>query len=74
MIFPNPISQEDILDIRCNSKMITLELFDSNGSLLSITQVGSDKASIDATQYSNGVYTVRIATEHGILTRRIVKL
>jgi VCBS repeat-containing protein len=74
MIYPIPISQENQIDIQCNSKMITLELFDSNGSLLSITQVGSDKASVDASQYSSGVYTVRIATEHGILTRRIVKL
>ncbi len=74
MIYPNPISQENLLEIRCNWKMISLELFDSNGSLLSMTTVGSDKASIDAAQYSNGVYTVRIATEHGILTRRIVKL
>jgi VCBS repeat-containing protein len=74
IIYPNPISQENLLDIQCNSKMITLELFDSNGSLLSITRVESDNASIDATQYSSGVYTARITTERGILTRRIVKL
>jgi VCBS repeat-containing protein len=74
MIYPNPISHENMLEIRCNSKMITLELFDSNGSLLSITQVGNDKVSVDATQYSSGVYTVRIATDRGIITRRVVKL
>jgi VCBS repeat-containing protein len=74
MIYPNPVTDANNLEVQCNGKMSTLELFDSNGSLISIEQIENYKASIDLSLCRSGVYTLRITTAQGIFTRRIVKL
>jgi hypothetical protein len=54
--------------------MNTLELFDSNGSHISIKRVDDKQVSIDATNFPGGIYTARISTERGVIIRRVAVL
>lgn len=71
-LFPNPTTGE--LRIQ-NSKFSiqSVEVFDVFGKLMSSVEVNDNTVTIDATSYASGVYFVRILTEKGMVTKRIVK-
>ena len=50
-----------------------MEVFDVFGKLMSSVEVNDNTVTIDATSYASGVYFVRILTEKGMVTKRIVK-
>lgn len=71
-LFPNPTTGEFRIQ---NSKFSiqSVEVFDVFGKLMSSVEVNDNAVTIDASSYASGVYFVRILTEKGIVTKRIVK-
>ena len=71
-LFPNPTTGEFRIQ---NSKfrIQSVEVFDVFGKLMSSVEVNDNTVTIDATSYASGVYFVRILTEKGMVTKRIVK-
>ncbi|MBR3573032.1 MAG: fibronectin type III domain-containing protein [Bacteroidales bacterium] len=71
-LFPNPTTGEFRIQ---NSKFSiqSVEVFDVFGKLMSSVDVNDNTVTIDATSYASGVYFVRILTEKGMVTKRIVK-
>lgn len=71
-IYPNPTTSDVTLDLSgLNAK--TVELFSMNGQLLN-TVVPTDETMImSLSQYAAGIYFVRIHTDNGITTQKIVK-
>ena len=71
-LFPNPTTGEFRIQ---NSKFSiqSVEVFDVFGKLMSSVEVNDNTVTIDATSYASGVYFVRILTEKGMVTKRIVK-
>lgn len=69
--FPNPA--KDNLTINANKTIESLQLFDVQGRLL-VTKTADDMhALLDVSRYANGVYLLKVNSENGSLTKKIVK-
>ena len=53
--------------------MKKIEVYDIYGKPLDILQINDYQTDIDISTYASGIYIVRIATELGVVTKRIVK-
>lgn len=70
-IFPNPTN--DFIKINfSNSKIITIEISDINGQLLFIKKMISSDI-IDLSNYSNGIYFLKIISDNFTTTNKILK-
>ena len=67
LIYPNPV--ERILYIKNVSGLKSVNVYSNVGQLV----LQSKKASIDLSQLSQGMYLLRITSDHGIETKRIIK-
>ena len=70
LIFPNPTSNK--IDIISNLPMSRLEVFDTYGRLLKTLTPNAKQAIVNVRELQNGVYTIKIKTEGGIITKRFV--
>jgi hypothetical protein len=71
-IYPNPTASDVTLDLSgLNAK--TVELFSMNGQLLSTVVPTDETMTLSLSQYANGIYFVRIHSDKGITTQKIVK-
>ena len=53
--------------------MENVEVYDAYGKLLNRTSVNDHTACLDLGGYAAGTYFVRITTEKGVVTKRVVK-
>ncbi len=67
-IYPNPTN--GLVNIRAESKISTVELFDSRGRKL-VVKNNSD--TIDFSDYSSGVYFMNVYTDRGVGRQKILK-
>lgn len=71
-IYPNPTTSDVTLDLSgLNAK--TVELFSMNGQLLNTVVPTDETMTLSMNQYAAGIYFVRIHTDNGITTQKIVK-
>lgn len=70
-IYPNPANS--IINIRCDSAIKTIELFDIQGRLLEADLTNSNDTVFDIGAKQKGIYFLRIKTEKGSKTEKIVK-
>ena len=70
-IYPNPAS--DKFMIECEG-MTTIEIFNVVGQSMGMIDVNSSAISVDSSDWTNGVYNIRITTENsGIIVKQIIK-
>ena len=69
-IYPNPT--DGILNIEVES-MTRITIFNTMGQVVYDNEVVSDKETIDMTQYNEGMYLLRITTENGMMTEKVVR-
>ena len=71
-LYPNPTTGVFRIE---NSKLRidNVEVYDVYGKLMTSVEVNDYVAEINASSYASGVYFVRILTEKGMVTKRIVK-
>ena len=71
---PNPTNGKVVLDLEEPiTTKVDLEILTVDGQLLRTAQLdGLSNHTIDFTTYSAGVYLVRLRTEKGVLTRRVI--
>ena len=70
-IYPNPAS--DKFMIECEG-ITTIEIFNVVGQSMGMINVNSSAISVDSSDWTNGVYSVRITTENsGIIVKQIIK-
>jgi PKD repeat protein len=75
-LFPNPVSQELIIDLSAVSgEEVSIELFDLFGKLIatSSNQNGSS-VTIAMNGFANGMYQVKLSSGEAQITKRIIKL
>ena len=48
-------------------------MYDVYGKLLSTVEVFSNNATVDLSGYAKGTYFVKVTTEKGVVTKRVVK-
>ncbi|HEX7414637.1 MAG TPA: T9SS type A sorting domain-containing protein, partial [Bacteroidia bacterium] len=71
-IYPNPTSNQFIIEATTTNKL-TLYLYDVNGRLV-LTKSVSGKATIDVSSLNEGVYTVSIISNEGVVNKKLVIL
>ncbi|MBK7149673.1 MAG: T9SS type A sorting domain-containing protein [Bacteroidetes bacterium] len=70
-IFPNPASQDDVLQVRCESLRYTLNIYDAAGRLV-LEKHCRGNETLQQVFKSSGVYTARITSEKGSSAVRLV--
>ena len=67
-IFPNPAN--NVLNINANCNINRVEVYNMMGQMVGIYDVNDMNTQINTMSFANGVYTVRIATENGMSTKK----
>ena len=71
-IYPNPTSGDVTLDLSgLNAK--TVDLFSMNGQLLNTVVPTNETMTMSLSQYAAGIYFVRIHSDNGVTTQKLVK-
>lgn len=71
-LYPNPV--RDLLNIRSDFPVSSLELYDSRGKLVLSHSINKESLFVvDLSKISNGVYQLKLNTKKGHILRRIVK-
>ena len=68
VVFPNPA--KDVLNINSTANINRVEVYNMMGQMVGMYNVNDMNAQINTTNFSNGVYTVKIATENGTTTKK----
>ena len=71
VIAPNPTKNN--VNINCNNTIRSIQLFDVQGRVLMTQLVNDSQSSIDISNYTNGIYFVKVLTDEGSKVERISK-
>lgn len=69
-IYPNPVNK--MLNIKADGIIRTVQLYDAQGRILMTQLLGERQVSFDLSSYAGGVYFVKIVTDEGAKTEKIV--
>lgn len=70
ILYPNPV--KDILHVGCDN-MRQYDIFSVDGKLIKSSQTSNNENVIDCSDLGSGIYMVRITSDKGVVTRRIIK-
>lgn len=70
LIYPNPV--EKLLQIK-NDNLTHIEVMNTLGELVLVTQVSTSQYEVDFSNLESGVYLVNLHTEDSLVTYRVVK-
>ncbi len=70
-IYPNPT--HSIINIKSESIIKSLQLFDVQGRLLQTRLVNEANSVLDISEKSNGIYFLKVTSDNGIKTEKIIK-
>ena len=70
-IYPNPT--HSILNIKSESTIKSVQLFDVQGRLLQTSLVNETNSVLDISEKSNGIYFLKVTSDNGIKTEKIIK-
>ena len=71
-VYPNPTS--GVVQIKNEEgRMKNVEVFDAYGKLLRTETVNDHTANLDLSGYAKGTYFVKVTTDRGVVTKRVVK-
>ncbi len=73
-VYPNPVTNEFKIDASLLDELISIELIDVSGKVLKTQNNQSGIISINTTDLSTGIYTLRLSNGSSTSVRRIVKL
>ena len=72
VVYPNPTT--GMIQIQnSESRIQDVEVYDAYGKLLNAVTVNDNATSLDLSGYAAGTYFVKIVTENGVVTKRVVK-
>ena len=70
-IYPNPTS--DLVSVKANSVIRSIQVYDLQGRIVLTKLLSEENASVDFTTYASGIYYLKIDTEKGSKTEKLVK-
>ena len=71
-LYPNPTT--GLIQIKNEEwRMENVEVYDVYGKLLNVMSVNDHTANLDLSGYAKGTYFVKVTTERGVVTKRVVK-
>jgi len=71
VVFPNPAT--DKINIKCNTTIKSVELYDVQGRILEVLTANKMATQMDLSSKAKGVYFVKITTEKGKKVQKIIK-
>lgn len=71
VFFPNPTSS--IITISSEEIIKSIELYDNLGRVLVSKKVNENQTLLDVSNYSNGVYFVKVVTDNGFKIEKVIK-
>ena len=72
VVYPNPTT--GMIQIQNpESRIQDVEVYDAYGKMLNAVTVNDHATSLDLSGYASGTYFVKIVTENGVVTKRVVK-
>jgi hypothetical protein len=69
--YPNPVT--DVLNIQTESLIESVSILNLNGNLLEKHPVGAKNYTLSTSDWAKGIYLVKVVTENGVQTQRIIK-
>jgi hypothetical protein len=73
-VYPNPVRDVLTISMGNNSGNCSYSLFNVDGVLIKSGKIQGTTLSINMTDYSSGIYLLRISTNEGIVVKQIMKL
>jgi hypothetical protein len=70
-IYPNPTNS--IITLSGGEKGSIVTIYNVLGEVILSQEISNDKTEIDVSSETNGIYFLRITSEYGSITKRIVK-
>ena len=71
-IYPNPTSENFLIEMPTNVSSADISIFDYLGRLVSNQTISSSSTSINVSGLNSGTYVVYVATEEGVAKKRLV--
>ena len=72
VVYPNPTN--GMVQIQnSESRIQDVEVYDAYGKVLNVVTVNDNVTALDLSGYAAGTYFVKIVTENGVVTKRVVK-
>lgn len=71
VILPNPT--KDVVTINAASSIQSVQLYDVHGRVLTAQITNSAQSVVDVSNYTNGIYFVKVTTEKGSTVEKIIK-
>ena len=73
VVYPNPTN--GTVQIQNTEFLIQdVEVYDAYGKMLNVVSVNDNTAVLDLSSYAAGTYFVKVVTENGVVTKRVVKM
>ena len=71
VVYPNPTNGK--VQVQCTDNIEGVEVYDAYGKMLHTAIVNSNVADLDMSGYAAGTYFVRVMTDRGVVTKRVMK-
>ena len=72
VVYPNP-TRGTVQVENTQSDIQQVMMYDAYGKLLSTVEVSGNNATLDLSGYADGLYFMRVTTDKGVVTKRVVK-
>ena len=72
VVYPNP-TRGTVQVENTQSDIQQVMMYDAYGKMLSTVEVSGSSATIDLSGYADGLYFMRVTTDKGVVTKRVVK-
>jgi hypothetical protein len=69
--YPNPV--KDILNLSYNQEISFVEVFNLLGQKVSSNAINANQGQVDMSNFSNGVYLVKVTSNNQVKTIRVIK-
>ncbi len=70
-VYPNPAA--NVVNVKASVTIESMELFDGGGRVLSVLSGGQAQKQIDVSKYASGIYYIKVKTEQGSRTVKLIK-
>jgi uncharacterized repeat protein (TIGR03803 family) len=73
-VFPNPAEDQLFIELNKNVKISFIEIINLHGNNVKSQKIDNEQTSIDLSDLCGGVYILKLYTDKGFVTKKIVKI
>ena len=73
VVYPNP-TKGTVKIQNSEFRIQNVEVYDAYGKLLNVVNVNDNAAAIDMSDYAEGIYFLKVKTDNGTVTKRIIRM